>query len=83
MSKQQQLREQIGRVNARLQQMNFFLLVDDYTKKVSIPAITEMLEAEGSEEERFAVYLRSNRTIHEAFREAAELLTPLLKEALP
>ncbi|MBQ9118786.1 MAG: motility associated factor glycosyltransferase family protein [Lachnospiraceae bacterium] len=82
LSKQQQLREQIGRVNARLQQMNFFLLVDDYTKKVSIPAITEMLEAEGSEEERFAVYLRSNCTIHEAFKEAAELLTPLLEEAL-
>lgn len=75
------LRVQITGISNRLQQMKFFLLADDYTKKISIPAITEMLEAEGTEE-YFAVYLKSHIKIYEALQEAVEVLAPLLQEAL-
>lgn len=76
------LRKQVVDIGRKLQQMNFFLLADDYTKKVSIPAITEMIETEGSEEDRFAVYLESNQLIYKALLEATRVLVPLLQEAL-
>ncbi len=65
-----------------LSRMNVYLLADDATKKVSIPAITEMTETEGTEEEYLLARLRCYETIYEALGEAAAILTEVLHNAI-
>ncbi len=75
------VRRRIARAGEQLQQMQLFLLIDDYTKQVSIPAITEAMEAEGTEAECFAIYIESVQKTYTAFSEAVDVLTILLQEA--
>ncbi len=75
------LRRDFSQTGERLQQMQIFRVVDDYTKQITIPAITEAMEAEGSEKERFTAYIESIQKTYRAFSEAVDVLLPLLKEA--
>lgn len=80
-SMREQLQLQIAEKNQQISKMDFYLLADDYTKKDSIPAITEMLETEGTEEENYLICLESNQKIYRALAEAADALVPLLQNA--
>ena len=66
---------------AKMKDMDFFLLVDAYAKKDTIPAISEWLEAAGTKEEKAGVYLTSYHTVCSAFYRAADTLKAVLKEA--
>lgn len=76
------LHQEITKRNAVIQDMNFYLLEDDYTKQISIPAITRLLEIEeieGGPEERFRVQIAENRRIYKALADAADALIPQMK----
>lgn len=60
--------------NADIVMYDIYLLIDDSIKQISIPAITEMLEAEGTEEECFKIKLAANRKIYYAMADAAQKL---------
>lgn len=65
----------IAEKNAIIGAMDFYMLVDDATKKITIPAITEMLESEElSESEQLRVMVEKNKLIYQSLAEASETI---------
>lgn len=68
----EELRKTVAQANAKIANMDFYLLADDATKKISIPAITEILESEEmSREEHFRILAAKNKEIYEALAVAS------------
>ena len=76
------LRGRIAERNALIADCSVYPLVDDAIKQVSIPAITEMLETEGTEKERCRVLISANRRLYRAMAEAAGELGEKLHYAM-
>lgn len=68
------LQEFLTSQNAVIVTYDIYLLIDDSIKQISIPAITDMLEAEGTKEQCFRIKLTANRKIYYAMADAAQKL---------
>lgn len=77
-----QLQDRLQYVQQQMAEMDFFLLADDYTKKLTIPAITELMEPKGSRQEENHCYFSQNLTIYQAFQDAVQALAPELAQVL-
>lgn len=75
-------------INGKLQKMQIYPLLDDATKKVSIPAITRMLEEKEksktgdkvAQKQADIAQTECYRTIQKAWLEAAQRLLPILRQ---
>ncbi|MDE7298877.1 MAG: hypothetical protein K2N94_08615, partial [Lachnospiraceae bacterium] len=76
------LQEKISRRNTVISGCSLYPLVDDAVKQVSVPAITELLETEGTAQERFRVQVSANRRLYRAMSKAAGELGEKLHYAM-